>query len=133
MGAVTAVSLRCSATVTAGLSVRAVARLGTTGADIEVGATRRWSPHATGYMGTVVGLQVRAALGREPGMAVWDGVRLVCAALRWAGRCCGALRWEGRCYGALRWGGRCYGALRWEGLEVLVRAALGHSRRTWAC
>jgi hypothetical protein len=33
------------------------ARLGTTGVDFEVGATKRFSPQTTGYLGTLVGLQ----------------------------------------------------------------------------
>eukprot|EP00798_Chlamydomonas_sp_ICE-L_P030690 gene30690-35717_t len=57
VGLVSSISAHVSYSVAEAMSVRAVARLGTSGVDLEVGANKRWSPEASGYLGALIGMQ----------------------------------------------------------------------------
>ncbi|GAX82917.1 hypothetical protein CEUSTIGMA_g10343.t1 [Chlamydomonas eustigma] len=56
IGAVTSISARVTMMVNNNLSIKAMARLGTSGIDLEVGASNRFSDQVSGYLGTQVGL-----------------------------------------------------------------------------
>ncbi|KAG2436111.1 hypothetical protein HYH02_011621 [Chlamydomonas schloesseri] len=64
LGGVTSLSARLTYHWAPDTHLRAIARLGTSGVDLELGAGRKWGPSTTGYLATVVGLQGVAVKGR---------------------------------------------------------------------
>lgn len=50
-----------------GVTLRAIARLGTTGIDLELGAAKRFSAAVTGYVGTQFGYPAGERCGRNVG------------------------------------------------------------------
>ncbi|KAG1661174.1 hypothetical protein FOA52_002626 [Chlamydomonas sp. UWO 241] len=57
VGAATTLSVRGTLMVNDAVNIRTTARLGSTGVDLEVGATQRFGEGTVGYLGTQVGLQ----------------------------------------------------------------------------
>lgn len=57
VGALTAITGRVAYMITDSTQFRVVVRLGMMGVDVEVGLSKRFSPHSSGGMSTVVGLQ----------------------------------------------------------------------------
>ncbi|EFJ44045.1 molecular chaperone [Volvox carteri f. nagariensis] len=64
LGAMTSISARLVYHVTPSVHVRAIARAGAMGLDLELGAGRKWGKNSLGYVGSVIGTQGVSIKGR---------------------------------------------------------------------